>query len=290
VTDDENPMTDSTPWKRLSREQHEVIVNGGTEPPGSGRLLNHEEDGTYTCARCSAPLFVSDSKFHSGCGWPSFDDSLPGAVRELPDADGRRVEIRCTHCDGHLGHVFRGESITPKDTRHCVNSLSIEFQRGRSELAFFAGGCFWGVEHLLQSIKGVSKVDSGYMGGERANPTYEEVCSGRTGHTETVRVTFDPEVVSYEALAKAFFEIHDPTQVNRQGPDVGTQYRSAIFVESPEQELTARRLIGVLEQRGLRVATQVEAAGIFWPAEAYHQDYFERNAAGHVCHERVKRF
>jgi peptide methionine sulfoxide reductase msrA/msrB len=283
-------MTDSAGWKKLTPQEHQVIVNGGTEAPGTGRLLDHKDDGSYTCARCHSPLFRSTSKFNSGCGWPSFDDSIPGAVRELPDADGSRVEIRCQHCDGHLGHVFRGEQMTEKDTRHCVNSLSIAFETGNSELAFFAGGCFWGVEHLLQAIDGVSKVDSGYMGGEVQNPSYEAVCSGTTGHTETVRVTYDPQVVSYETLAKAFFEIHDPTQVNRQGPDVGTQYRSAVFFESPEQEATIRGLIGFLEREGLKVATQVEPAGIFWPAEAYHQDYFERNAPGYVCHERVKRF
>lgn len=283
-------MTDPTPWRPLSPEEHHVIVNGGTEPPGTGRLLNHEQDGTYTCARCSSPLFVSNSKFHSGCGWPSFDDSIPGAVRELPDADGSRVEIRCQHCDGHLGHVFRGEGFTERDTRHCVNSLSIGFQDGRSRLAFFAGGCFWGVEHLLQSIEGVSRVESGYMGGEHPSPTYEEVCTGGTGHTETVRVIFDPEVVSYETLAKAFFEIHDPTQVGGQGPDIGSQYRSAVFVEDEAQERTIRELIGMLEGKGLAVATEVAPAGIFWPAEAYHQDYFERHGAGRSCHQRVPRF
>ena len=283
-------MTDPAPWKKLSPDEHHVIVNAGTEPPGTGRLLKHGEDGTYTCARCSSPLFVSGSKFDSGCGWPSFDDSLPGAVRELPDPDGLRVEIRCQHCDGHLGHVFRGEGFTAKDTRHCVNSLSIGFEHGRSQVAFFAGGCFWGIEYLFQSMDGVSRVDSGYMGGEHPNPTYEEVCTGGTGHAEAVRVFFDPELVSYETLATAFFEVHDPTQVGGQGPDIGPQYRSAVFVESEEQERTVRELIGILEGKGLRVVTEVQPAGIFWPAEAYHQDYFERNAAGHVCHARVQRF
>lgn len=283
-------MTESASWKKLTPHQHEVIVNGATEAPGTGHLLNHKGDGTYTCARCQSPLFRSTTKFESGCGWPSFDQSIPGAVRELPDADGRRVEIRCQHCDGHLGHVFRGEGMTTKNTRHCVNSLSIEFEQGNSELAFFAGGCFWGVEHLLQGIDGVSTVHSGYMGGQTENPTYQEVCSGTTGHTETVRVTYDPTRVSFETLAKAFFEIHDPTQVNRQGPDVGTQYRSAIFYENDEQKAKTEELIGILESKGLKVATEVAPAGVFWPAEAYHQDYFERNDAGHACHARVQRF
>ena len=283
-------MSESAAWNELTPEQKYVIENAGTEPPGSGHLLNHKGDGSYVCARCDSPLFHSDGKFESGCGWPSFDESLPGAVRELPDPDGSRVEIRCAHCDGHLGHVFRGEGFTDKNTRHCVNSLSIEFEQGRKELAFFAGGCFWGVEHLLQQVDGVHKVESGYMGGHKANPTYREVCSGTTGHTETVRVTFDPEVVMFEGLARLFFEIHDPTQVNRQGPDVGTQYRSAVFYEGPEQEAVTRKLIGLLEAKGLDVATEVLPAGVFWPAEEYHQDYLEHNPGGHMCHARVKRF
>jgi len=283
-------MTDPSPWKNLDPRQRAVLVDGATEPPGTGALLNHKGDGTYSCARCQSPLFRSGSKFDSGCGWPSFDESIPGAVRELPDADGRRVEIRCQHCDGHLGHVFRGERMTANDTRHCVNSLSIEFEQGDSALAFFAGGCFWGVEHLMQSIDGVSRVDSGYMGGETPNPTYEQVCTGGTGHAEAVRVAYDPERVDYETLAKVFFEIHDPTQVDGQGPDIGTQYRSAVFVENEEERRTIEDLIGILREKGLAVATTIEPAGIFWPAESYHQDFFERNPGRHGCHARVQRF
>jgi peptide methionine sulfoxide reductase msrA/msrB len=281
-------MTSS--WNKLTPEQHRVIVNAGTEAPGTGALLDHSGDGTYTCARCDSPLFISDSKFDSGCGWPSFDSSIPGAVRELPDSDGSRVEIRCMQCNGHLGHVFVGERITEKNTRHCVNSLSIEFESGRKQQAFFAGGCFWGVEHLLQRIDGVHKVDSGYMGGEYDNPTYREVCTGNTGHTETVRVTFDPDLVDFATLAKAFFELHDPSQVDRQHNDVGTQYRSAVFYNGPEQEAVTRKLIGILGEQGLNVATEVSPAGIFWPAEEDHQDYLEKNPGGYMCHVPKKRF
>ena len=193
-------------------------------------------------------------------------------------------------CDGHLGHVFVGERITAKNTRHCVNSLSIEFESGRKQVAFFAGGCFWGVEHLLQQIDGVSKVDSGYMGGETESPTYRQVCTGSTGHTETVRVTYDPDLVDFETLAKAFFELHDPTQVNRQHNDVGTQYRSAVFYAGPEQLEITRKLIAILEGQGLQVATEVSPAGIFWPAEPEHQDYLEHNPNGYMCHVPQKRF
>ncbi len=283
-------MTNQASWNELTPQQHQVIVNGGTEAPGSGALLDNKADGTYTCARCGSPLFISNSKFDSGCGWPSFDDSIPGAVRELPDADGSRVEIRCMQCDGHLGHVFLGERITAKNTRHCVNSLSIQFETGHKQVAFFAGGCFWGVEHLLQQIEGVSKVDSGYMGGETESPSYRQVCTGATGHTETVRITYDPDLVDFETLAKAFFELHDPTQVDRQHNDVGTQYRSAVFFSGPEQEAVTRKLISILEGQGLKVATEVSPAGVFWPAEPEHQDYLEHNPDGYMCHVPKKRF
>jgi len=115
------------PWRKLSRAEERVIVHRGTEPPFSGEYEHFRGVGTYTCKRCSAALYRSGDKFDSGCGWPSFDQEVPGAVRHLPDADGERVEIRCARCDAHLGHVFEGERFTPRNTRHCVNSISLLF-------------------------------------------------------------------------------------------------------------------------------------------------------------------
>jgi peptide methionine sulfoxide reductase msrA/msrB len=281
------PMT----WKKLTPVEEAVIVHKGTERPFTGEYVDHHEDGTYTCRRCGAPLYRSDTKFDSACGWPSFDDAIAGAVKERPDPDGHRTEIVCAACDGHLGHVFRGEGLTPRNTRHCVNSISMGFEaEGTREEAFFAGGCFWGVEHLLAQEDGVLSVTSGYMGGHKDSPTYEEVCTGGTGHTETVRVVFDPARVPYETLARLFFEIHDPTQFNRQGPDVGSQYRSAVFVADGAQRRVAEGLIAALEAKGLTVATAVQDAGRFWPAEDYHQDYYQRTGKEPYCHMRVKRF
>jgi peptide methionine sulfoxide reductase msrA/msrB len=277
-------------WKNLSSEAARVIEGCGTERAFSGKFLNHKEKGTYTCARCEAPLFPSGTKFDSGSGWPSFDDAIPGALKELKDPDGQRTEIRCARCDGHLGHVFRGERMTSKDTRHCVNSVSLGFEDGPRSEAFFAGGCFWGVEHLLEAVPGVLRADSGYMGGHVKAPRYKAVTGGRTGHAETVRITFDPSVVSYETLARLFFEIHDPTQVDRQGPDRGPQYRSAIFVTDSGQERTVYKLIGLLQKKGLKIATKVHAAEVFWPAEDYHQDYYKKTGKAPYCHSRVKRF
>ena len=283
----------------LTEAERRVIRDKATEPPFSGALLNERRPGTYLCRQCGAPLYRSDDKFDAGCGWPSFDDEIPGAVRRLPDADGLRTEIVCARCGAHLGHVFTGEGFTPKQTRHCVNSLSMEFlpagadrsAHGHSyETAYFAGGCFWGVEYHFRHRAGVVSATSGYMGGRTDSPTYPEVCSGATGHAETVRVIFDPEIVSFEELARLFFEIHDPTQVNRQGPDIGEQYRSEIFYTSEAQRRTADALIDRLTAAGYDVATRLTPAATFWPAEAYHQDYYDRRGVTPSCHLRIKRF
>ncbi len=286
-------------YRPLTDAERRVICDKATEPPFSGALLNERRTGTYLCRRCGAPLYRSDDKFDAGCGWPSFDDEIPGAVRRQSDADGRRTEILCARCGGHLGHVFTGEGFTPKQTRHCVNSLSMEFlpagadraAHGKCyETAYFAGGCFWGVEYHFRHREGVVSATSGYMGGRTDAPSYPEVCSGSTGHAETVRVVFDPAIVSFEELARLFFEIHDPTQVNRQGPDIGEQYRSEIFYTSEDQRLTADALTDRLTARGYDVATRLTPAGVFWPAEAYHQNHYDLRGTVPYCHLRVKRF
>lgn len=283
-------------YKNLTPEEERVILGKKTERPFTGRYYDHKEKGTYTCRQCGAPLYRSEDKFDSGCGWPSFDDEIPGAVKRLPDADGVRTEIVCANCGGHLGHVFLGEGFTPKNTRHCVNSISLDFTPAggraavKEERAYFAGGCFWGVEYFFKKAKGVLSTRVGYMGGSLKNPTYKDVCDGNTGHAETMEVVFDPTQTDYETLARLFFEIHDPTQVDRQGPDVGNQYRSEIFYVNDAQRQTAEKLIEILKDRGYKVATRVTRAGTFWEAEKYHQSYYEKKGSRPYCHGYVKRF
>ena len=211
-------------------------------------------------------------------------------MRKL-DADGRRTEILCSNCGAHLGHVFLDEGLTVKNTRHCVNSISLNFAPTQEmKRAIFAGGCFWGVEYHFKRMPGVVSTSVGYIGGKINNPTYKQVCSKKTGHAEAIEVIYDPQIVSYEALAKLFFEIHDPSQVNRQGPDIGDQYRSAVFYIDEEQLRITQKLINILRQKGIRVATQILPAGRFWHAEEYHQDYYQKTGKLPYCHVYTKRF
>ena len=295
----------------LTEAEARVLRDKGTERPFTGKYWDFFGEGVYLCRQCGSPLYRSASKFRSECGWPSFDDEIDGAVTRQLDADGRRTEIICARCGGHLGHVFLGEGYTDKDTRHCVNSISLVFKsveqlkreqaeaaeaaeaaengpttKPAVETAIFAGGCFWGVEHHFDGAEGVISAESGYTGGHLANPTYEQVCTGRTGHAEAVRVVYDPARTSYEKLARLFFETHDPTTLNRQGPDRGTQYRSAIYYHTAEQKAAAEASKKKLNDSGRfrnPVVTEITPAATFWRAEESHQRYLEKRGIDN-CH------
>ncbi len=193
-----------------------------------------------------------------------------------------------------MGHVFRGEGFTTKDVRYCVNSISLDFIEEKFdenfEKTYFAGGCFWGVEYFFKQAEGVESALSGYIGGHIKNPTYEQVCTKESGHLEAVEVIFDRRKNNFENLAKLFFEIHDPEQVNGQGPDLGPQYLSAIFYTDENQKIIAEKLIKILEEKGMKIATKLLPAEKFWTAELYHQNYYTRNGKAPYCHKRIKRF
>ncbi len=282
--------------RHLTEEESRVILNKGTERAFTGAYNNFYEKGAYACKYCGALLYRSDDKFKSDCGWPSFDDEIKGAVKQSVDADGFRVEITCKNCGAHLGHVFRGEGYTDKNVRHCVNSVSLQFipahtdKSAKTDTAIFAGGCFWGVEYYFQEAPGVISTEVGYIGGSTDKPTYKDVSYKKTGHAEALRVVFDPKKTSYEKMAKLFFEIHDPTQLNKQGPDIGDQYRSEVFFLTMEQKAIADSLIDILEKKGLNMVTKVTPASMFWKAEDYHQQYYTKGNGTPYCHKYKKRF
>lgn len=266
--------------KSLTPNVIQVIRNQMTESPYVASETSHHS-GTYLCRACGLALFRSRMQFQSFCGWPSFDEMVENKVNMQPDPDGVRIEIHCARCQGHLGHVFKGEGFTEKNIRYCVNATSMDFVEDMhvldTEEAIIAAGCFWGVQHAFNQLPGVVKTEVGYIGGTKNVPTYHDVCTANTGHFEGLRVVYDCSKTDYNNIIQYFFEIHDPTQTNGQGPDIGSQYQSAVFYYDVTQKQIAQKLINSLEQKGSRIATTLLPVTVFWPAEDYHQHYYSKN-------------
>ncbi len=295
--------------KLLTPEQYKCTQEAGTEKPFNNAYWNKKDDGIYVDVVSGEALFSSLNKYDSGSGWPSFDrpiDDKSMVKHEDKSLNMNRTEIRSKVGNSHLGHLFDDGPKNTTGLRYCINSASMKFvpldkmkeqgygaymfsfaEKKGWKVATLAGGCFWGVEELLRKLPGVIETQVGYSGGNVENATYEIVKKGKSQHAEAVQILFDPKKISYEALLLEFFKLHDPTTVNQQGNDKGTQYRSAIFFMDKEQQQVAEKVkarVDKSKQWKKPVVTEITSFAKFWRAEDEHQKYLEKIPDGYTCH------
>jgi peptide methionine sulfoxide reductase msrA/msrB len=284
-------------WKKvLPEDLYQVARHADTERAFTGKMWNSETKGTYYCAACGNKLFKSDQKFTSSCGWPSFfeqENKSSITFKEDNKYGMKRIEALCGRCDSHLGHLF-DDGPEPTGKRYCMNAVSLDFvpdgivSEGKENLEtiVLAGGCYWCVEAVYENLQGVKSVESGFAGGTVENPSYEAVCAGRTGAAEVVEITYDKTVTNLDEIFQVFFTVHDPTTLNRQGADVGTQYRSAIFYKNEDQKKAAESIIAELTKSNVydsKIVTTLEPFKKFYKAQDYHQNYYENNKNQPYC-------
>lgn len=274
-------------WRAiLTPEQFRVTREKGTERAHSSEMCNLFEPGRYACICCETELFDSAEKFQSGTGWPSFTQPIKDNVVSFfkdKSYGMHRIENTCSTCDAHLGHVFQ-DGPPPGGMRFCINAVALKKITTSERRATIGGGCFWCTEAIFNQVKGVIKVESGYSGGKTRNPTYKEVSSGYTGHAEVVQITYDSNLLSYEDIVKIHLTTHDPTTVNQQGADRGTQYRSIIFYSGDEeQNIAMKSMKEVQESYDEMIVTELKKFEGFYPAELYHQNYYAENTDAPYC-------
>lgn len=270
----------------LGSDEFRITRLKGTERSHSSEMCSLFEPGIYACVCCGNLLFDGGEKFESGTGWPSFTQPIKdNAVAYNKDISFGmvRIEAICNTCDAHLGHVFP-DGPKPSGLRYCMNAVALKKVENNNKKLTFGGGCFWCTEAVFNLLEGIIKVESGYSGGQIDNPTYKEVCSGKTGHAEVIEVTYNPEEISFEDLLRIHLSTHNPTTLNKQGADMGTQYRSIIFYRNEDEKKASQTIIGEVQQAyDENIVTELIPFEQFYKAEEYHQDYYRNNSETGYC-------